>query len=210
MIRRSGFTTKCSGERRGRCSVVVFRSSGVPPYSSETPCPRWQQPSPQQIQVRQSKGREQARSVLRQAAVAHFAEAPQPFDHVEDMLASSPGARAQPIDAALILGQWRATSRTAVDAVADTPGQGALPMRLVPIGLITKDLALLAVKELGHLSAVVRVGGGSAKAVYDAASVGAHVSLHPEMPVFPLLRLVHLGVSCSIGILGGGRSGNDR
>src|SRR6185312_13454746 len=162
------------------------------------------------IQVRQSKGREQARSVLRQAAVAHFAEAPQPLDHVADMLASSPGARAQPIDAALILGQWRATSRTAVDAVADTPGQGALPMRLVPIGLITKDLALLAVKELGHLSAVVRVGGGSAKAVYDAASVGAHVSLHPEMPVFPLLRLVHLGVSCSIGILGGGRSGNDR
>src|SRR6185312_3908964 len=210
MIRRSVITRKCSGGRRGRCAVVVSRSSRVPPYSSETPCLRWQQPSPQQVQVRQSEGREQPRGVLRQAAVAHLAEAPQPFDYVEDVLASSPGSRAQPIDAALILSQWCATSRTAVDAVADALGQGALPMRLVPVGLITEDLALLAVKELGHLSAVVRVRGGSAEAVYDAASVGTHVSLHPEMPVFPLLRLVHLRVSRSLGILGGGRSGNDR
>ena len=42
---------------------------------------------------------------------------------------------------------------------------------------------------------VVNVGGRSLQMVHQTPGVGADVQLHPEMPLVPLLRLVHLRIA---------------
>ena len=115
-----------------------------------------QQSSSQQIQVGQREGGEQPRGVLGQAAVAHLGEAPQALDHVKCMFHAGPGRGATTVDEPLIVVQ-RSTRGTPIDSVANAGGLGALPVRLVPISLIAKHLAFLAVQQLGDLRAVVHV-----------------------------------------------------
>src|SRR6185312_2791664 len=93
------------------------------------------------------------RGVLRQSAVAHFAETPQALDHMKDVLAAGTSSRAQSVDAPLVVAQ-RNLIRATVDPVPDTHLLSILPVRLVPVGLVSKNLSLLAMKELGHLGAV--------------------------------------------------------
>src|SRR5512139_3615186 len=83
--------------------------------------PLWcDQPSPQQVQVRQRKRREQPRGVLGKAAVAHLRKSPQSLDHVKGMLAARPGAGTDAIDSPLVLAQWLGLRATTVDPVADS------------------------------------------------------------------------------------------
>jgi hypothetical protein len=60
------------------------RGIGALLQSSGTPSLRWQQATLQQIQIRQREGGVQARSILRQAAVANFGKAPQTLDHAAE------------------------------------------------------------------------------------------------------------------------------
>lgn len=83
--------------------------------SQETRLPRRHQAPSEQVQVRQRKGSEQPRGVLRQAPVAHLAEAPQPLHHVKGMLSASSGAGADAIDPFLILGERLGMGAAPVD-----------------------------------------------------------------------------------------------
>src|SRR6266545_959333 len=74
--------------------------------SRQTQLLRGQQAPSQQVQIRQRKGGEQPRGVLRQTSIAHLAETPQVLNDLEGMLAARPGARAQLVDASLVLGEW--------------------------------------------------------------------------------------------------------
>src|SRR5687768_6767726 len=116
-----------------------------------------QQASSQQVQVGEREGSEQSARVLGQAAVAHLGKTPQALDHMKDVLAARPGPRSQPVDRALMFGERPARS-AAVDAIADAGGHGALPVPLVPVGLIAKHLALLPMQQLPDLGAVMHVG----------------------------------------------------
>src|SRR3984893_13493086 len=203
------FIAKCAatGSEAGcgfdsRSFRSISRSPGATPLWS-------QQSSPQQIQVRQGEGGVQPCRVLSQATVAHLAKAPQSLDHVEYMLDTGPSGRAPTIDEPLILAQWSGANGAPINPIPDAGRQRALTMRLVPVGLIAKHLALRSVQELGHLRAVVDVRRGGAQAVDDAAPVGADVRLHAKVPVFTLLGLTHLRISCNLLILGRGRRGND-
>ncbi len=71
-----------------------FRSTAIIRHTSL----RWQQSSPQQIQIREREGGIQSRGVLRQSAVANLVKAPQALDHVEHMLDTGPGGRAATVD----------------------------------------------------------------------------------------------------------------
>jgi len=85
---------------------------------------------------------------------------------------------------------------------------------LVCIGgvpLIPEDRPLLSVKEEMELRAVMDVRCRSRNGVHDAGiAVHANVSLHAEVPLVALLRLVHLGVSLAFPVLRGARGSNER
>jgi hypothetical protein len=168
------------------------------------------QASSQQVQVRQRKGGKQPRSVLRQASVAHLGKAPQALHDTEGMFTAGPGGRAQAVESALERTQRPARVGTAVDAVTDATLQCALAVRLAPVRLIAKDLALLAVQQLPHLGDVRNVGRRGGQSVHDATLVGAHVRFHPKVPLTALLGLVHLRISRFILVLGRGRGLDDR
>src|SRR5882724_5272021 len=194
-----------SEARRGlvsRSFRSISQSSGATPL--------WRQQSlPQQIQVRQGEGGVQPCRVLSRSTVAHLAKSPQALDHVEDMLDTGPSGRAPTIEEPLILAQSPGANGAPIDPIPDAGRQRALAMRLVPVGLIAKHLALRSVQELGHLRAVVDVRRGGAQAVDDPAPVGADVRLHAKVPVFTLLGLAHLRIACALPVLGRGRRSND-
>lgn len=80
-----------------RVSVAFWKSSssqGVRPL-------RRQQSSSHQIQIRQRERRVQPRRILRQAAIANFAEAPQALNHMEDMFDARPRGCQRPYLGAL-------------------------------------------------------------------------------------------------------------
>jgi hypothetical protein len=65
---------------------------------------RWEHSASHQIQIRKREGRVESRGILRQAAVADFAKAPQPLQDVKDMIDSSPRCRSALVDVSLVFG----------------------------------------------------------------------------------------------------------
>ena len=74
---------------------------------------------------------------------------------------------------------------------------------------VTPDLLLLAVQKPVRRRQVVNVGGRSLQMVHQTPGVGADVQLHPEMPLVPLPRLVHLRVAGVALVLGRRRRRDD-
>jgi hypothetical protein len=157
--------------------------------------------------IGQRKGGKQPGGVLGQAAGAHFAEAPEPLDHVEGVLTSRPGSRAAAINEPLIISQRLARAAAAVDAIANARVLSALAMKLAPIG--SKDFLLLTMQQRGQLGDVSYIGRCGVQAVHDAVPVGAHMRLHPKVLVLALAGLVHLPVPHTLGLLGRGWGGDD-
>src|SRR5690606_41059341 len=110
----------------------------------------------------------------------------------------------------LVLGQRSLLGTATIDPVADTPLEGRLPIRLLPVRLIAEDLAFFSVQQLRHLTDVRSTRMGRGQAVDDAAPIRADVGLHPEVPLSTLLALAHLRVTRLLGVLRRGRRGNDR
>src|SRR6202041_2963560 len=132
----------------GDFRVVLDALAGTS-QSAQTPLPGWHQAAPDQVQVGQRKGGEQARRVLGEAAVAHFSKAPEAFDDMKGVLAARSCARSAAVDRPLGLGEWIATIGSAVHTVADAALLGGPAMIHAPIGLIPVQGALLAVQKLG-------------------------------------------------------------
>src|ERR1700677_3941125 len=177
---------------------ITLRSASARPL-------RWYQPSPQQIQIGQSEHGEQARGVLDQTPIAYLRKAPEVLHHVEGMLAASPGGRANAVDGALVPSELVTVVTAAVDPITDAAGESGLPMRLAPVGLVSKDFALITMQQMHHLTDVRLVGGRCYQAVNDPVPVGAHVRLHPEAPLaLGLLALPHLWVARLGLVLGRG------
>src|SRR5690606_23470780 len=187
-------------------------SCGLPsPFSRSPGAPSlWtEQPSPQHVQVRQRKGGEQPRGVLGQSAVAHLGKTPQALDHMKGMLTACPGAGTDAVDELLMITQRLRAGATTIDPIADAAGFGALTMKLAPVRLIPEQLLLLAMQQMRQLADVRLIGRRGGQAMDYAAPVGAHMRLHPEMPVLALLGLVHLRIARLLGVLGrGGRLDN--
>src|SRR3970282_263014 len=110
------------GNSKVRGSMTDFSSVSVAlsrlTQSQETRLPRWQQSSPQQIQIRQRKGREQPRGVLRQSPIAHFAEPPQALHHMEGMLAAGARLGANSVDPLLLFAEGLMLGGRTVVAIA--------------------------------------------------------------------------------------------
>tara|TARA_R110001599_G_scaffold114109_1_gene279712 strand:- start:798 stop:1133 length:336 start_codon:yes stop_codon:yes gene_type:complete len=81
------------------------------------------QPSPGQVDIGQGKRRGCACGVLGQAPVAHFAEAPEPLDHIEHVFDPRPDSR---FVAALGAGNLIDNSVVADALIREAPGMGTL------------------------------------------------------------------------------------
>ena len=148
-------------------------------------------------EVRQRAGDHEAMPVLRQAAEAHLGEAEHPLDHADRVLDPGPDPRLPP------------TARSAMREVprvgrADTQHPGLPGMRRV-----APDPAFLAMQQPRQDVTVMDVGRRRFDRVNELAlTVDPEVALHAEVPLPPLLRLVHRGVARAGRVLrrGGGRA----
>src|SRR6516165_6432584 len=84
----------------GRDSKAIF---SLPRHSQCELRPARQQSSPREVEIRQREDGKHPRSILGQAAEANLGEAPQPLDHMKDMLAACPATRACAVDPTLVL-----------------------------------------------------------------------------------------------------------
>src|SRR6201993_2030318 len=138
--------------------------------------------------------------VLLQPAIAYLGKAEHPLDDPDRMFDPGPhfglGAVFPPLD--LI-------DNPAVAAIGEIAGLGRmLPdhRALSAICLITPHPSLLAVQQLGQHRAVGDIGRGGHHGVDRlGAAVDPEMRLHPEIPLVALLRLMHLGIACLVGIL---------
>ena len=104
------------------------------------------------------------------------------------------------------------------DAPVDVPAQPALLLRRrdlvslldASVATIAVNLALLPMQQFVRVRHVSLVGRGADHAV-DQTRLGIHarVHLHPEVPLVPVLGLVHLGVALAVLVLRGTWRGND-
>jgi hypothetical protein len=153
------------------------------------------------------------RGVLGQPAEPHLNQTGLALDHSERMLDLGPNAG---LAVFLLLGL---RSGPALGQLGDVARLGCdVPLQVVAvypawrssIARVGPDLFLLAMQQVGHLRDVRFIGCSGGDGVHQAAiGVRPDERLHPEEPLVALLGLVHLGISCALGVLGVAGRGND-
>lgn len=177
-------------------------------------------PHPHQLpsrhpQVAQREQRDDLRRVLGQPPVAHLGVAELPLEHPERVL--NLGA-----DACLPLLQSqglkvRRDERVELPALAGSHRD--VPLRPLCFGslthpavaCITEGHLLLTVQQTACLRYVADVCRRANDPVYESRfGIDAYVRLHAEVPLVPLLRLMHLVVAFAVGVLGRARCRDQR
>src|ERR1019366_7940266 len=161
-------------------------------------------------QIHQRTGNEQPVRVLLQPAIAYFHESELQLHHLKHVLHPRPHFRLRPVlrprhfihDLALVatapLGEIPCSWR----ALADHLG---LPL-IRSVAPHPRFFAMQQVRQHGHIG---NMGGRRHRRVDDLGlAVDAHVRFHPEVPILPLLRLVHLWVPALLAVFGRGRGVN--
>jgi hypothetical protein len=121
--------------------------------SMSQPAPRLcrQKQSAHLVEIGQCEHGLGASQILGQTAASDLGEAPQLLDHPKGMQAAGPSSRARPIDQPPTRAQRPLGGGTPVDPIAYAPQLKELAVVLLPIGLITEDLAFLPVQQLRQL-----------------------------------------------------------
>src|SRR5579859_3395449 len=161
-------------------------------------------------QIHQRTGNEQPVRVLLQPAIAYFHESKLQLHHLKHVLHPRPHLRLRPVlrprhlihDLALVatapLGEIPCSGR----ALADHRG-------LALIRSVAPHSRFFAVQQVRQHRHIGNIGGCRHRRVNDLGlAVHTHVRFHPEVPVLPLLRLVHLWVAALLAVLGRGRCVN--
>src|SRR5262249_6716203 len=134
--------------------------------------------------VRQGAGDDEAMPVLRQAEIAHLGEAEHALDLADRMLDPSPDPRIPPIS--------DATARSALRGVSRVRRTDTQDAGLARIRRIAPDAPFGTLQQPRQDMTVMDVGRGHFDRVNELAlAVDAEVALHAEVPLPPLLRLVH-------------------
>lgn len=166
-------------------------------------------PHPKEVHEREEE-REMQR-VLPEAAVPHLRVMPDALQHLKGVLHLCADRRELRIPF-LLRGR---EGTIPPPAIRNTPeersrSRGAFVV-ITPVHAIPKSGVFLAVKEIGEHRTVVHVCRASTNGM-DEATLGIHadVCLHAEVPLIPLLRLMHLGVVFPPRVLRARRSSDDR
>src|SRR4029453_12089303 len=139
-------------------------------------------------EVGERTGDHETMPVLRQAAIADLREAENALDHADRVLHADPDPRLPPIR--------RATPSAPMDEVARVRRADAQHAALPGICRIAPDAAFPPMEQPRQDVTVMDVGRRHFDRVNELAlAVDPEVALHPEVPLPPLLRLVHRGVA---------------
>src|SRR4030095_5114338 len=153
--------------------------------------------------VGQRTGDDQAMPVLRQAAGAHPRGAEHALDHANRVLDPGPDPRLPPIGGAPPRAAMREVPRV---RRADTQHAG-----LARIRELAPDAPFLAMQQPRQDVTVMDVGRGHFDRVNELAlAIDPEMALHAEVPLPPLLRLMHPGVARAGRVLRGRRGRDDR
>jgi len=156
------------------------------------------------------------RGVLGQSPEAYFHIAELPFDHPERVFNLGPNLRFGLLDLVPDLVQDAALAQLLVGATPgrDLPDDLSLCMFgtfLYPgVARIGTDHVLLAAQQVVDLGDIGHVGRRTYDAMHQAGlGIGADMSLHAEVVVVALLRLVHLWITLAVAVLGRTRCVDD-
>ena len=175
-----------SGEKRLR-----FSGSG----SQDAPRPRWEQLTPELVQIGQRKHGLRPGQILSQPAISDLGKTPQLLDHPKRVFAAGSGPRACLIDQAPALGQ-RPLRGASIDPGAHATRRKRLAVGFFPVRLIAKNLPLLPMQQRRQLSDVGGARIGREHGVDDATLVRpdgsyADIGIRPIMPSSELCRVSH-------------------
>ena len=163
-----------------------------------------QQPSAHEVQVGQRAGDKEPMGILLKTSIADLGEMEDAFDHPEDVLDAAADLGLHAILGALHLVYDALVPIAAVREVAGLGGLRPDHRFLTLVGRIAPDLGLFAMEEIGQDRGVMDVGGGRHYRMNDLGlAVDANMRFHAEVPLIPLLGLMHGRVPGLILVLGG-------
>src|SRR5262249_27064643 len=160
---------------------------------------------PHNEQVRERARDHEPMAILAQPAIAHLREAEDAFDHPNGMFDAGANAGFPPIRRAPF-GRGDPT----MDEVTRVRRAHAEDGGLARVRRGAPDPPFVAVQQPGQELAVVNVGRRDFNRVNQLAlAVAPEVALHAEVPLPPLLRLMHPGIARARRILRRGRGGDN-
>ena len=172
--------------------------------------PSTHQRAPRQVKIGQADQREHLRGILRDPLVAHLRVTELALDHTEQMLHPRTDRPHPVVETLVRLAQG--TRLAALQRHApEHPGFPRMALEIVVhIAFVTKHRTVILTQQVRQLADIGGVGGCHRNRMRQPGiDVGAHVDLHPEVPLLAPLRLMHLGVALLALVLRRGRSMDD-
>src|SRR6185437_10261566 len=165
--------------------------------------PLYLQQSPlHQVQIGERRAHLQPVQILGKPAVAGLAEAKYPLDHPDRVLDLGTHLRLGPVLRLLSLVEPASAAIPSVREVLGARRPGTDHGRLSLITLIAPDSRLTTMQQVGQRIHVRDVRCRGQYGVDQLAlAIHSHMRLHPEVPLLPLARLVHLGVALPVLVL---------
>ena len=166
------------------------------------PC-RSQQPSAHEVQIGQRTGDKEPMGVLFETPVADLGEMKDAFDDAKDVLDAAADLGLDTVTSALDLVY---DALVPIAAVGEVPRlRGVLPedIGLTLVGRVAPDFGFLAMKEIRQDRGVVNVRRGRHYGMNDLGfAVHPDMGFHAEVPLIPLLGLVHVRIAFPLPVLG--------
>src|SRR5450755_1692592 len=187
-----------------RISVADFR----PP---ETLRRQREQPLAVLVEVNQRKGGQQPFMILLQSAIAQFGISENALQNAEGPLHLGTYSCLGTILAPLPLVYRVLALRASRGHVLRFGGSGMNRLCLALVACVAPDLLLCTVQQIGQHMYIRYRGSRGAHRMHDAFfTIHADVRLGTEMPLVPLLGLMHLRIALALAVLGRRRSRDDR
>lgn len=149
--------------------------------------------------------------VFLQPLVSYLGETKLPLHDAEGML--DPGANSgfRPVLCSVFIGQF---SIPTTFSVREIPGSRCMignDVSFPGIGRITPYPGFLPVQQITYHDRIVNIGGSRDHRMNQPGfAIDTDMRLHPEIPLIPFLRLVHIRITLSFLVLGGTGRINDR
>ena len=171
---------------------------------------RSQQAFADEVQVGQGAGHKQPMGVLLKTPVADLGETEDAFDDAEGVLHAAADLRLHAVTSALNLVYDALVPSAAVGEVAGLGGVLPEDFGLALIGRVAPHPGLLPMEQIGQDRGVMDVGGSRHHGVDDLGlAVDPDVGLHAEVPLVPFPRLMHVGITLFVPVLGRRRGIDD-
>ena len=163
---------------------------------------RSQQAFADEVEVGQGAGHKQPMGVLLETPVADLGEMEHALDDAEGVLHAAADLGLDTVAGALGLIHDALVTIAAVGEVAGLGGVLPEDFGLALIGRVAPHPGLLPMEQIGQDRGVMDVGGGGHYGMDDfGLAVDPDMRFHPEVPLVPFPRLMHVGITLFVPVL---------